>query len=442
MQLFLIIDYLSFLLILGSLIVILFYKKDSLLKERELIIFGLLVTLLFHHFSNILQWGFNMAWIDTLSGYIQILQPIIFGFYLFSHIRSSEISRLRNAEKEVRELNRFREEIIQNAKIWLNVLDKEGNILVWNRAAEKISGYSKEEVVGQEKIWKWLYSDTKYRQKITKKVNEILEGGEVEDYETTIETKSGEEKIISWTSHPLRNEVDEIIGSIAIGRDVTEKKEAEKREEFLQSLFTHDLRNQAQVVLGYLELIKEDISEEEKQEKIEKAIFSVKKTLDLADKLRKTISVDEAEYKELNPKEFKEIIKEAIKDRRELPEEKDIEVNQYIEGVRVMAGPLIKDVVVNLLDNAIQHSNSKKINIKTKETEDEAIISVEDDGKGLTRNQKNKIFDRKYTQKPTTGGLGLPLIEKILETYNGRIEAKDSELGGARFDVHLQKPKK
>lgn len=126
-------------------------------------------------------------------------------------------------------LSQFRESVIDNACIWINVLDTSGQITIWNKAAEQISGYLREEVIGNQKIWEWLYPDSNYRREITEAVVEILDRGiEVEGFETQIRTKSGTTKIISWNSRRFFDKENNVIGSIAIGQDITAHKKAQQ----------------------------------------------------------------------------------------------------------------------------------------------------------------------------------------------------------------------
>ena len=112
--------------------------------------------------------------------------------------------------------------------MWLDVLDEKANVVIWNKAAEKISGYSREEVVGQGKIWEWLYPEEKYRKEVTERAALIIKGRATdEEDETTIRTKSGEQKIISWYSRNLADEKGNVIGSVALGRDISERKRME-----------------------------------------------------------------------------------------------------------------------------------------------------------------------------------------------------------------------
>lgn len=130
----------------------------------------------------------------------------------------------------------FQRIILNNTSMWLNMLDINANIIMWNKAAEKISGYSKEEVIENNKIWELLYPNKEYRDLIYAKVLEIISSGEeIIDLETTILCKDGNNRTISWNTQNMKNEKGEVIGSIAIGRDVTKIKANEKELKLLTS---------------------------------------------------------------------------------------------------------------------------------------------------------------------------------------------------------------
>jgi len=145
-----------------------------------------------------------------------------------------DITERKKADEEIRKLGQFLNLIIDSTNVWLDVLDAKGNVLIWNKAAEAVSGYSREEVVGHSKIWEWLYPDEKYRKQMTDKAALIIQGlaTDVED-ETVVRTKSGENRIISWRSRNLVDEKGVPIGSVALGRDFTERK---KMQEQIESL--------------------------------------------------------------------------------------------------------------------------------------------------------------------------------------------------------------
>ncbi len=152
-----------------------------------------------------------------------------------------DITKRRRTEDETKDLIHFQESIIDNANVWLNVLDKQANVKIWNKAAEMISGYSSEEVIGHGKIWEWLYPDINYRNKIFKKAIDILKKGEIlEGFETVITTKNGEKKTMSWYSRNLMNKNGEVESSIALGLDITERNRAEERLE-TERIFTNTI---------------------------------------------------------------------------------------------------------------------------------------------------------------------------------------------------------
>jgi PAS domain S-box-containing protein len=126
-----------------------------------------------------------------------------------------------------REAMAFRGSIIDNAYVLITVLDPKGKILVWNKAAEMITGYSPDEVIGSSAIWKKLYPDAEYRRNITQKISRIIAGQNYfENLETTILTKTGGRRILSWNTKQISS--GSIFHEIAIGRDITEQRKAEE----------------------------------------------------------------------------------------------------------------------------------------------------------------------------------------------------------------------
>jgi PAS domain S-box-containing protein len=140
----------------------------------------------------------------------------------------TDITELKKAQQEIDTLSQFQQSIIDNADVWLDVIDENANVVIWNKAAERISGYSREEVVGHDKIWEWLYPDEEYRRQITACMERGLDHhDDMESIDTTIKRKDGESRIISWQARSLLDQAGNPLGSVALGRDVTEHKQAE-----------------------------------------------------------------------------------------------------------------------------------------------------------------------------------------------------------------------
>ncbi|MDD3135408.1 MAG: PAS domain S-box protein, partial [Methanoregula sp.] len=95
--------------------------------------------------------------VEIYSGLITLHQKP----HLYSILH--DITERKQAEESVKTLRQFQESVIKNAHIWITVLDKHGVVRVWNRAAEEISGYGADEVIGTSTIWSRMYPDKEYR---------------------------------------------------------------------------------------------------------------------------------------------------------------------------------------------------------------------------------------------------------------------------------------
>jgi PAS domain S-box-containing protein len=126
-----------------------------------------------------------------------------------------------------REMDAFGRSIVDNANVLMAVMALHGKVLLWNKGAESITGYSSEEVAGNSTIWKRLYPDAEYRRTITRQITGIItEQRYFENLVTTIITKTGERRTISWNTKQI--EVSGGYHEIAIGRDITEQRQAEE----------------------------------------------------------------------------------------------------------------------------------------------------------------------------------------------------------------------
>jgi len=158
------------------------------------------------------------------------------------------ISVGKHAESKIGKLSQFFDGVIDNANVWINVLDQKGNVLVWNKAAEEISGYSREEVVGHNRIWEWLYPDAEYRKEAIATADHIIEKGLSEENVTRrIRRKDTQVRIISWSWRGLYDENNRTMGSVGLARDVTEQvrmqEELERYSKHLEELVEERTRS-------------------------------------------------------------------------------------------------------------------------------------------------------------------------------------------------------
>ncbi len=349
-----------------------------------------------------------------------------------------DITEQKRAQEKIEELSRFRKSIIENSNVWIDVFDKEGNALVFNKAAEEISGYSRDEVLGSKRLWELFYPDEEYRENILEKVQKVVSGEEtMEGLETTIRRKDGQKRTISWNSHALKDEDGNIIGFVSLGRDITEEKKMEEREDFLHSLLRHDLKNKIQIIGGYHELLKDFDLPEEAKGFIRKAQKASKEGNELIEKVRTLREIGGSRVSKFN---IHTVIGNVICEHETQAKEDGIKIEYENLDCEILGGPLLEELFSNLLENSIKHANCKKIKISAEKSGEKCVIIVEDDGKGISNQIKDKIFEKGFKCGKNAGsGLGLALVKEIAESYGGNIKVEDSELGGAKFKVKLQR---
>lgn len=201
-----------------------------------------------------------LVYFGMIAGFTQdysiILQALIrvILFIGIAAVIAHLADKSRRSEEALHHVNQFQENIITNARIWLMVLDRKGRILLWNTAAEEISGYQSEEVFGKNEIWKLLYPETEYRHQVTNTIHNIVSTkSRFDNFETRIRTKTGDRKVISWNTKGISNNGGDVSEYIAIGVDVTDRQIAEKglRQ---QTLFLQILMDTLPVPMFYKNL--------------------------------------------------------------------------------------------------------------------------------------------------------------------------------------------
>lgn len=357
-----------------------------------------------------------------------------------------DITELKKAEQSIEDLKERKENLLEGMDRYRKIIEtspemillveaESGKIVDANKRAENIFRSKREEIIGtklkdhlpSEEIDSW---DRIFR---------IREKGDMERKKEELHIINDEDdKIpVEVGTSSLEQEGKNII--LGVFRDISERKEVEEREKFLHSLLRHDIRNKIQVIQGYHQLLrKESALDEEGCEYLGKAEKAIRNSIDLIEKIRILRQAEEEEIKEVD---LVSVIDELTKSLEgQLGGMKFNLQKEDIDKLNVRGGPLLIEVFSNLIENSVKYSGGKEIRFDVTDELDQVICTIEDDGKGISEDKKNKIFNKGYTSDDERGtGLGLFLVRKLLEIYGGSIEVKDSELGGARFDIYLRK---
>ena len=364
----------------------------------------------------------------------------------------SDITENKIAEEEIHKLNQFQESIIDNANVWLSVMDVSANVLVWNKAAEAITGYSREEVIGHDKIWEWLSPDEgQYQGNVTGKGISLIEGAVfVQNFETIIKRRDGNTRTISWNPHNLLDNMNNPIGSIALGRDITDQKRYEEKikkqnaqlkklnrikSDFL-NVTSHELRTPMVAIKGYVQLLL-DMSLGEVTEKQKKALDIVlRNTIRLNNLVQDILDISRLESGTMKfipeKTDTRQMVEEIVETMQSSASMKEIKINADIEDNipdLTVDSERIKQVIVNLVNNAIKFSLcGSDINMQARKEGVYVLFEVRDFGRGIPKNKKEKIFETFYQvdcvkdSKLLGGaGMGLAISRGIVIAHGGKI---------------------
>ncbi len=226
-------------------------------------------------------------------------------------------------------------------------------------------------------------------------------------------------------------------------RESEEKyREAYGRVSFYKDLFAHDINGILQNILTSVELSAIYLDQKEKQDKLSETLEiikdQVKKGSNLISRLRELTNIEEAPLV-IQRIEVQNRIKKIIDYIKNTFQDKNIEI--HFESVNqrnyVQANNLIEDVFENILINAVKYNDNPTIEILIKFTKEQEngknFLKLEfiDNGRGILDNKKEMIFQPGYKlQQSSKGmGIGLSLVKKIIQSYNGKIWVEDRVKG-------------
>ena len=241
-----------------------------------------------------------------------------------------------------------------------------------------------------------------------------------------------------------------------VSRDISDQKanemnlmRARERAEFFTDLMSHDINNYIQGVLGRLELLSGTTLDDAQRNHISQATEQAKRTSELVARVR---TLSQARHgKSFVPMDLYSILEESIEDMRLKYKDVDIlvQIAPQQAHAQVMADDLLKELVINILDNAIKHSNAPqaRIEIVTRHRWEGRRsfwrLEIADRGPGIPDSDKEDVFF-KFVRKggrPDGSGLGLSLVMAIAERFSGRAWIEDRVQGdhskGAKVVVEL-----
>ncbi len=350
------------------------------------------------------------------------------------------------------ELRRFAQGF-EMVKETIVLADKNFDIIYVNPCGLDRSGYTFEEVLGQPA---YIFSRTMDGDLDPLEVaTTLFEEGHWTG-ERTEDSKDGltYPVEISVTMTPDEKGDPEMI--TVLSRDISERKAAERnllrareRAEFFTDLLAHDINNYIQGVIGFLDLLTREELDPSQEENAQRAKEQAARVSELIERVRTISKAQHAD--ELKPVDLVTVVEEAVGDMTQKYADRtcEIRVDSPDREMMVMADDLLRDLVINLLDNAIKFSRHPtaqvdvKLEHRTFERAHNIILSVADHGPGIPDEDKTSIFFRfvRRVEDPEGSGLGLSLVLALTDRYQGRVLVEDRVAGeqgkGAKFIVEL-----
>ncbi len=398
----------------------------------------------------------------------------VFVFYLVAYVSGYLAQKLKRKGEELfskaLELNRMRmetDDILQHMRSGLLTVDNSGRIIYFNRTAEDISGYRAEDIKGQR------FPDV-FQERMPEFVDRLKQTLRTEHMDSRCEiliaSLSGKNVPLGLSTSILGDQETGKRGVIAVFADITEAKRMEEEIRFKDRLaavgelsagIAHEIRNPLASICGSVEVLKEAISLSDENQKLMELILKETGRLNLI--LTEFLQYAKIGETPLRKIELVSLVEEVIElVRKHKSYRQGIEIKKelkdpplYVRGEENQ----IKQLLLNLLVNALEAmaekgervivSNQSLSQIEGHYFEEEAAdeaeewipLAVQDDGKGMNEEQKEKLFRPFYSGKQEGTGLGLAIVQRLVNALEGRIEFK-SELGmGSVFVVRFAKYK-
>lgn len=364
-------------------------------------------------------------------------------------IMISEVTDQRRIEADLKKFQLA----VEGASDHIVITDSEGIVLYANDAVERITGFSRNEIIGKKagsrsnwggKMEKSFYSKMWHRLKVDKKsfVGEI----------TNIR-KDGRQYISLASISPILSGDNKVIFFVGIERDITKEKEIDQAKTEFVSLASHQLRTPLSTINWYSEMLLDgDVGElnNGQKEYLREVYKGNKRMVDLVNALLNVSRLELGTFA-IDPEKTKiiDVAKSVINEMKPQIAAKKIKLIQKFDDripTMMLDKKLIRMVIQNLLSNAVKYTSQMgrvTIFINRIKKNKEIEIVVVDNGMGIPKYQQDKIFTKLFRadnvkEQDTEGtGLGLYIVKSIVEHSGGRAWFVSEENKGTKFYVIL-----
>jgi len=368
-----------------------------------------------------------------------------------------DITERKKMERDLREMNEFFNMLIEASPDGIIVTDARGDVIMYNKAAERLLGYTSEEVIGKTNV-KDLYP-----RGLARKIREMImddrtgRKGVLPPTELYVKNKAGEVIDISLSASILQNEKGEELAAIGIFKDLREmisvkRKLKETQDQLLQaeklaamgrltSQIAHELNNPLYGIMNTLELLKAEIPETSKRRRL--LDMSLSEIVRLSVMLKNMLTFSRPEEEARKDVDMNSFIEGIMMLMEKQLKEADIRLVTEFDGkiptVKISPNQM-RQVILNIVKNAIEAMpRGGTLTLSTRCDDGILKIAVQDTGLGMTDEVRQKIFDAFFTTKEQVRGvgLGLSVCYGIVQDHGGEIEVQSTPGKGSAFCITL-----
>lgn len=325
------------------------------------------------------------------------------------------------------------------------ITDTDGQIEYVNPTVEKMTGYSKEEVLGENpRLWK----SGEHPPEFYESMWDVILSGETFKAEVINTDKDGNNFTINQTISPIFDDEGNITRFVAVYNDVTALKARERqlREEkrrvdrlqqrltVLNRVLRHDIRTAVTVILGNIELLERDEVEREPLEEIEQRAQQLHSIAEEARSIEQTLSRTDTQTETDITSTLEDV---AATLRAEYPDARvDVEVP---DTALASVSSEIDAAFKHVLTNAVEHNDSEtpEITVTGVQQNGELQIEVADNGPGIPEAELEPLREGRETQLQHTSGLGLWQTLWIVQDSDGTITFDENEPRGTVVTITL-----
>ena len=321
--------------------------------------------------------------------------------------------------------------------------DVTGRITYVNDKFVEISGYSREELLGQDhRIVNSAYHPKEYIRDLWR----TIANGRVWHGELRNRAKDGHYYWVDTTIVPFLDEDGKPYQYIAIRSDITARKEAEEklaqqaalaRVGQMAAVVAHEVRNPLAGIKGAVQILMSRRPAGDGELPVMRDIVA---RIDALSELINDLMVfARPRPPRLSAVELHAIVADAITIIRRDPSAHGVEIVVDGDDITVAAdGDLVRAMVLNLLINAVQAmAGHGRISVTTGRRGETAVLEIRDTGPGIPADIRNQIFEPFFTTKARGGGLGLPIARRTTELHGGTLSLACPEEGGTMVTVLL-----